>query len=216
MPQIDCNEKKKAEPCLAAKKNLIRSMLIEQRKSLASELVTEWSLTAQQNLLSAPCWKDADAVMLYMPSRNEVETYLLAASARKQNKHVLFPRCSSIPGEMDFVECPSADDFCRGRFGLSEPRSELPTFAFDSVNNVLCVLPAIAYDHSCNRLGYGGGYYDRWLSRHRERVVCVGLAYYFQVIENIPSESWDIPVSAIYTERSSICISPSFRSGFQI
>lgn len=96
---------------------------------------------------------------------------------------------------MEFIEITDYEELASGNFGILEPVSD----DFEEIEDGLMFMPGIAFDHSRNRIGFGGGYYDRYLARHAG-LVTVALAYEFQIVDKIDSEPTDIRPHIIVTE----------------
>lgn len=127
----------------------------------------------------------------YFATGSEVRTALVIDSAKKLCKIVALPR---VEGDMiAFYEFASESDLVKGRFGIMEPRPLSPVRRLD-----LVIVPGIAFDASGCRIGYGKGYYDRFLSRHAS--FSMGLAYSFQVVDELPKGRLDRKLDALATE----------------
>ena len=110
---------------------------------------------------------------------------------------------------MDFVACTGPEQLRTGPFGLREPEDGLPGFGPEGTGKAfkpdLLVLPGLAFDLHGGRLGFGGGYYDRFLD---SELACprVGLCFAFQVAKNLPLEQWDQRVQYLCTEEQFLCL----------
>ncbi len=183
-----------------------RKILLEQRAGLEQATVAEWSLEAQKRLLADPVWQVARQVVLYVPIRNEVDTSLLLERAWREGKRVLLPRVNpECRGEMCLAACRGAHELVRGTFGVREPDPECcppvrvddPDFSPD-----LAVIPGVGFDVAGNRLGFGAGYYDKYLSHPAmQRTRFVGLTYGFQILPALPADPWDIRMHALCHEK---------------
>jgi 5-formyltetrahydrofolate cyclo-ligase len=121
-------------------------------------------------------------------------------------KKVAFPRCRAEDHSMTFYYASSAADFEKGAYGLQEPLTHLPVFdpEENSGKNVLCVVPAVVYDRRGYRVGYGGGYYDKFIAKH-DGAKTVGWCYDFQVVEkDLPKDEWDRRLDALITDLRTI------------
>ena len=145
--------------------------------------------------LSSVPYAAASTLALYCSIRSEVATAGIFAAAYRAGKRVLYPR--TVGTTLEFIAVESLEALEASRFGICEPRSgeAVPLVKID-----LIVLPAVAFDGSGIRLGYGLGCYDRALAAV-ERPTLVGLAYDFQVVAALPREEHDIPVDFVVTER---------------
>lgn len=168
-------------------KKALRKVYLEKRKQLSSPDV---SIQICKAAIALPQFISAKNVMIYMASNFEVETDYIIAWAKKCGKTICAPR---VLNETE-MEAAVLDEkgLKKGPFHIWEPRGK----AVSSVD--LVFVPGIAFDKSCHRLGYGKGYYDRFLEKIN--AFTVGLAYSFQVIDNIPTDSHDVRLNMILTE----------------
>lgn len=191
-------------------KNLLRIALRKHRQELPLNLVQEDSARIREKLLSLDRIRLAVSVMLYLPARGEVDTWPLLDHFWARGSEILLPRCcDGSPGIMDAYAVTSREDLGPGCFGLIEPRMERAIFVKNPQPEVI-ILPALAFDRRGYRLGFGGGYYDRFLPTLGCAPLLVGPAYAFQVLDSIPVEPWDRPVEMIVTPESILHI-PSER-----
>jgi len=181
-------------------KDEIRRLILEKRLDLEPKEVRAQSEKILFRLRGLSAWRDAAQVLLYMPIKNEVDTNPLLEDLWARNARALLPRISpGRPGEMDIVRVDRYEDIRAGVYGIPEPKADLPaeeTYAPD-----LALIPGIAFDRSGARIGFGGGYFDRLLAgRIPRKTVLIGLAYAFQVVEEIPGDPWDIRMHAVITQ----------------
>lgn len=157
--------------------------------------------------MAAPRWQEAQSVALYAGVRDETATDLLLREAWGSGRELWLPRV--IPGargRMEFVRCEGPEDLCPGAFGLLEPRPALPGAGPDdpAFRPQLMLVPGVAFDRRGGRMGYGGGFYDRFLGAMavREGAHCraLGFCFGFQIVEAVPCAAWDRPVDGICTE----------------
>ncbi len=191
----------------ATLKAQLRKTLLARRAAQSAEVCAAASHAAQQHLLADPAWQAAQQVVLYMPIRNELDTTLLLDAAWNAGKTVFLPRCEpDCPGEMCLAPCTCTADLAPGAYGIHEPHParcpavnpDAPGFAPN-----LAVIPGVAFTRAGLRLGFGGGYYDRFLARPAlANTRLVGFAYTFQIVDALPAEPWDRPVHALCTETS--------------
>lgn len=176
----------------------LRQQMIAARKALGSEERATRSRMAQKALLEAEEWTRAACVLLYLPVRGEVETGLLAETALDQGKRLLLPRVEKAAHRLWLhVWSGAVDELIAGAYGISEPRPDLARVEPAEVD--LVVVPGVAFDRHGNRLGYGGGYYDRALPG-MERALKVGLGFAFQVVEGLPAEAHDVRLDGLATD----------------
>jgi 5-formyltetrahydrofolate cyclo-ligase len=138
----------------------------------------------------------AETIGCYVSVKNEVDTNGIIVDALSKGKRVSVP-VTGPEGALNHVEIRSLDQLKPAQFGLLEPsHSNTDTICPGELD--LVVVPGIAFDKSCNRIGFGAGYYDRYL----EHVPAskVGLAYDFQILEEVPTESHDVPLDTVITQ----------------
>ncbi|MCK4327413.1 MAG: 5-formyltetrahydrofolate cyclo-ligase [Candidatus Diapherotrites archaeon] len=144
-----------------------------------------------KRLFQQPEYQSAKSVLLYFSIGSEVDTCKIIRDALKTKK-VFLPFVEG--GEMGYAQIQSMEGLEPGKYGIMEPLDKEPS----SAGLDLVVVPGIAFDESGHRVGYGGGYYDRFLPA--ANAFTIGLAYDAQVIEDIPAEGHDCPVKKIVTE----------------
>ncbi|MFO7765101.1 MAG: 5-formyltetrahydrofolate cyclo-ligase [Pelovirga sp.] len=180
-------------------KNAIRADMLRRRSNLLPEQVVQMSRLAQRRLLSTALFAAVNSVALYRPIRNETATDDIFAAAVSQGKTVFFPR---VEGEtLHFVPIGSLDQLVAGSFGISEPPADLvvPDLMPDMI-----LVPGVAFDRRGHRLGYGRGFYDRYLSACPAEVCKVGLSYSFQLCDAIPVDDHDQGLDALVTDAQTI------------
>ena len=176
-------------------KDAIRADMLRRRYDLLPQQVAELSRLAQQRLLSTALFAGAGSVALYRPIRNETATDDIFAAAVSQGKRVYFPR---VDGEgLRFVAVSSLDQLVPGSFGVLEPPASLPVTgrAPDMV-----LVPGVAFDRRGHRLGYGRGFYDRYLSVCPDETCKIGFSFSFQLCDTIPDDDHDQLLDALVTD----------------
>lgn len=179
----------------------MRKRMRQRRLEQPIERAQEDSLLAQEHLLASALWQEAQSVALYAATRGETDTSLLLAHALLAEKRVFFPRMrKGERGMMDFVRIMSPDELVEGAFGILEPMSELSGVGAEDASFDLCVVPGLVFSFAGNRMGYGGGYYDRFFTAARI-LTRIGLCYSFQIVTPWTAEPWDIPMTHICSEK---------------
>ena len=146
-------------------------------------------------------------IAFYLASRGEIDPFLLMERALKAGKQVYLPVLRNRPsGSLWFAAYQPGDKLVDNRFGIPEPIAHSRRTVMPWSLDMVCI-PLVAFDGSGNRLGMGGGYYDRTFSYKRMRSHwhgprLVGLAHEFQRVERLQSQSWDIPLDAVITEQT--------------
>ena len=193
-------------------KNVLRSAFRARRLALASS--PEGALRArrmQERLLASPFWQDCRRVAAYVAVKGEADTSLILAEAKRSGRQLFLPRCrrkgeDGWPGTMDLLLCREDTPLELSPFGIPEPGPDATRLTMSELDSpdTLLLVPALAFDFGGFRLGYGGGYYDRVLSR----AACpgVGLTFHELLVPELPREPWDRPVRAVCTEEILLCL----------
>ena len=168
-----------------------REVLSEQERSVLDNRIT-------QKLLATSEYAEATTVLTYVSVSSEVSTRMFIECALRDGKTVAVPRC--LPGHcLEFVAITSLDQLIAAPFGLLEPPKELPALTEEQMNASICIVPALLVDIKGYRLGYGAGFYDRFLSTYPGKKIC--LAYQQNLSRTmLPHTALDVAVDMIITE----------------
>lgn len=212
----------------AAKKKHIRLDALARRDSLTAEQRRDYSARIVKSLVNLPCYWEADAILTYVSLRSEVDTFPLIERAFTDGKAVFAPKV--LGKEMDFFRIYSLTDLTAGYRGILEPSGKYSYDEWSSDQPGQCILicmPGAAFDRARHRIGYGGGFYDRYLGiflqdgantdatvqpqagtdtagHLRRKIATAALAYGCQIFEEIPWEEHDICPERIITETEMI------------
>lgn len=150
-------------------------------------------------IVSSKAYRSADIIMTYVSTDIEVDTRRLIEQAVKDGKRVAVPRCIDGTKDMDFYFIKNMDCLEKHTFGVLEPVPEkcVKAYAFETA---LCIIPGLAFDMQGYRLGYGGGYYDRFLSEH-SRLVKMGVCYCSCTLNRLIHGRFDICSDYLVTEK---------------
>lgn len=183
-------------------KKQIRDLLKKRREALTSGQVQGLSSGICQMIRQQPWFWQADTICFYYPLGNEANLLPLAREALDAGKEIAFPR---VEGKrMEFFRVGSLEEFREGSFHVMEPvGGEMVT-----APGALVMAPGVGFDIHGNRLGYGGGYYDRYFASHPE-LVKVGAAYGLQLVELLERGAYDVPMDGVVTEEGLAYASPS-------
>ena len=186
---------------LEAKADL-RVRTLARRRAMGPGARAVLSERIARRLFELDVYRGARVVHLYVGAiEGEVETRAIALETLRQGKRVACPRVERRPPRLDHYQVRSLADLRQGPRGLWEPDSERARpIAVGEIDVVL--VPGIAFDRRGHRIGFGAGYYDRFLTRIE--VPKVGLAYSLQIVEQVPFSPRDVPVDWIVTEAETI------------
>ncbi len=180
-------------------KRLLRDRVLASRAGLAPSLRAVAEAKIAQRIATLPSFVAARMVLMTLPFRNEWDTRPLFATARLAGKRVAMPRVDEASRMLLLFEVMDLDaDVAIGFRGIDEPHPRLPAIAPDAIDWVL--VPGVAFDPACRRLGYGGGYYDRLLPLVDIRAARVAGAFDAQIVAQVPAAPHDIAVDAVVTE----------------
>ena len=186
MDAITLEKRRLREERLAA-----RETLSEQERCVLDDCIT-------QKLLETPEYAEAATVLTYVSVSSEVSTRMFIEGALRDGKKVAVPRC--LPGHcLEFVAITSLDQLIAAPFGLLEPPKELPALTEEQMDASICIVPALLVDIKGYRLGYGAGFYDRFLSTYPGKKIC--LAYQQNLRQTmLPHTAFDVAVDMVITE----------------
>ena len=175
-------------------KSQLKETILKKRNSLLREELIEKSKKIKNTLLNLAHYKKSKTVMFFVSFNSEVDTHEMIKEALK-NKSVVVPKVAQ--GEIEPSVIIDFDNLVSsGKFGILEP-IEAMKIAYKNIDLIL--VPGIAFDLHGHRIGYGFGYYDRFLKKV-PKALKIGLCFDFQIVEKIPNHEHDVPVDLIVTD----------------
>ena len=176
----------------------LREMCVARRARLSPADRCRMSAMIASHVSAMPTFLDSRTVMLYLALPQEVQTESLLAECHRKAKRVVVPAVTK-QGLVAAQMPPGPAELRPGRFGILEPATETAAI---SPNDIDCVLvPGIAFDGRGARLGFGKGYYDRFLCRLPAATHICGLAFALQIVERVPELPHDVRMQWLVTER---------------
>ncbi|MGC2062211.1 MAG: 5-formyltetrahydrofolate cyclo-ligase [Thermodesulfovibrionales bacterium] len=182
-------------------KAALRKELLQRRNSIPPEVRKVKSGAILTNLEALDEIRNAGTVLLFASFRSEVDMTGMISSALAAAKRVILPKVDTGTRTLHLFEIHSPDELVPGYMGIPEPPGTADTQLRDINEIDAVIIPGACYDEKGNRVGYGGGYYDRLLSGLQNTVPIIAPAYEEQVEETIPAEPHDIRVGIIVTDR---------------
>ena len=183
-------------------KGELTRVALTKRSALDESQRREKNKSILKNILALSEFEYASTIMAYLDFRGEVETRELAAEILNRGKRLVVPLCNNdnlIPCLINNLD----QDIHAGTWGILEPRKDrlrpLPPLEID-----LVMVPGLAFDYQGNRLGYGRGYYDRFLPQLKEGVLAAGLCFTCQLVDRIPTDEYDFKMDILITENGVI------------
>lgn len=181
-------------------KKSLREAVLNKRNILDREEVRDKSCVIIDKIYSLPQFSSAGLIMCYIDFRNEVKTIQFINTCLKSGKRVAVPLITEHDGIKTMYACEitnTTDDLETGYFGILEPVKDRPVPA-ESID--LAIVPGVAFDKSLNRLGFGKGYYDRFLPYLKKQCPKIGIAFEIQIADFVPVSEYDIKMDMIITE----------------
>ena len=184
-------------------KDDIRKEILQKRNSLSREEITDKSRLIHDKVLKMDEYKNAENILIYASMGSEVKTDDLINDALEKGKKVYCPKCTDTKnGVMEFIRISHIIDLKKGYYGIREPEINDSSAIYIRKSGALVLMPLVAFDESRNRIGYKGGYYDRFLEKNPE-LLTVGLAFDIQKSGDIiPADFYDIKPCMIVTENA--------------
>lgn len=184
-------------------KDTIRKQVLEIRNKLSDEEVYNLSEKIFLNLRENSFFNNSANIMVYLDFKHEVRTDFIINYCLKHNKNIYIPICIPETHELCISRITDLKELKSGHFGIREPKTEYIRLSNSNVIDLVLV-PGVAFDGAGTRIGFGAGYYDRFMKRLKPGAVKTALAYSFQVVDMVPSDEYDIPVDFIVTEEHTI------------
>ena len=178
---------------MIANKKEIRAQIRQKRKALSRQEWLEKSHVICDSLRRMPEYQQSDVIYAYLAKEGEVLLDELIEEALRDGKKVAVPNV--LGTEMEFYELNDLAQVQIGCLGIREPLSRQPVCG----QHPWMILPAVAVDEHLHRVGYGGGYYDRYLERH-PKLLKVAVVFAFQVYHRVPAEEFDVCPDLVVTE----------------
>jgi len=186
---------------VADEKKYLRANLKETRESLTSGFAAAASSRVQSAFLRADFYRESQAVILYCALANEVSTDTILSDALASGRAIFFPRLDRARNALSLCKVENRSDLAPGAYGILEP--ETPAIDIQSLPPCVVVVPGVAFTMRGERMGRGGGHYDRLLAELTElapHAISVGLAYSFKLLDHLPQSGWDRRLNFVVTE----------------
>ncbi|HJO58415.1 MAG TPA: 5-formyltetrahydrofolate cyclo-ligase [Nitrospinaceae bacterium] len=185
---------------VARAKTAIRETITRKREALGDVERNEKSLSIAQRLFDLDAFKESKSVFIFLSLPDEVQTEAVIEESFRLGKEVFVPLINVRGGCLQVARIPSLDiKFVVGKHGIREPAPEVREIVSPSRID-LVVAPGLAFDVRGNRIGYGGGYYDKLLKEISRDSIRVGIGYDFQLLGLVPHSDFDEPVQFVVTE----------------
>lgn len=182
---------------MSGMKQQLRKQVRERIVYISEEQRAQWSGQIASRLYEQDEWKHARTIGITISVDEEVSTYEMIERAWQEGKRIAAPKCDRLSRTMTFREIRNWDDLEKVYMNLREPiPARTKEISADEID--LLIMPGIAFTEQGDRLGYGGGYYDRFLPHYSGHTIA--LAYSLQLVASIPMDEHDKRVQKIVTE----------------
>ena len=172
-------------------KRELRRMIREQKRAMSPEQIAEKSRRLGALFANSELYRSASAIYGYLPYNQEVRTVPMLEQALRDGKRVAVPKVYG--DEMRFIWMTDLSQVEKGYSGIPEPVADEPVADDETA---LVLMPGLAFDPQGHRIGYGGGFYDKFLAQEPHHPT-VALCYEFQMLERLDTEEFDIPVDLV-------------------
>ena len=182
-------------------KDKLRKNMLHQRKNMDMKNIIDFSNKIIGTIIELHEFINSKNIMLYLSFNNEVNTYPLVTLCLDNDKTVIAPYC--IHAQRKIIPYKINDlttDLIISTFGVMEPKHDLLQEA-KTEDIDLIIVPGVVFDKHCNRIGFGAGYYDRFLPQKSKTTHTIGIAYDYQIVDEIPTGEYDVPLDFIITEK---------------
>ncbi|MGV8176693.1 MAG: 5-formyltetrahydrofolate cyclo-ligase [Candidatus Bilamarchaeaceae archaeon] len=177
---------------VAEAKERLRKEMLAKRNALQAYEMKAASAEVEHKLFETAEFQSAKTVAFYLAKDSELSTFRMLDRAAQLGKKVLVPVTDT---HIRLVEYTGFNDLERGKFNVPEPKTKIP---FTVVPDLI-IIPGVAFDLDCHRLGYGKGYYDVFLKG--KTVHKIGICYDFQIVEKLPRHDHDVRLDSIITDK---------------
>lgn len=180
-------------------KKIIRKNIQKARDSLTWHSRLSGSLLIADRFIGLKCYEASKEILAYYPFRSEMDTTIIIRNALKQKKKIILPKVNGKKLDLYYIK-DLKNDLAPGSFDIMEPiPSKCTLTSFKNIDMVL--VPGVGFDRDFNRLGYGGGFYDKLLEELPVKTPRIALAFNVQLIKNIPVMAHDLKMDIIITEK---------------
>lgn len=179
----------------------LRDLVKKRRDGIPERERLRKSDEVWKRLVEVPAFQTASTALFYVSTGSEVETAMMRSLARDLGMTVACPR--SRPGDksMRFHVLAGDDELSPGAYGILQPVAETP---LADLKDAVVLVPGLVFDRWGRRLGFGSGYYDRWLAGEGKGLPAIGLAFHEQLVDHVPVQPHDVDMDWVVTDKEAI------------
>jgi len=178
-------------------KRKLRNQYKQYRLALSADVKADYDKKICEALMQLVSFKYSDTILMYAPLEGEIDVMPIAERALELGKRVAFPRCVEEPRNLDFKYVSSLDELKSGSYSIAEPTEDMESVT--DLSRSICIIPGIVFDKEGYRVGYGKGYYDRFLAVYDGTKF--GLAYSECILDSVPRGRFDRHVDILISEK---------------
>jgi len=179
-----------------------RDEVFKLQSQVPADIRAQWDKIILDKLINSDYYKNSSVIFTFVSFRDEVDTHSFIEYALKDGKSICVPKVPSKKQGMEVYVINSLEDLKEGYFGILEPMSHCTKVLPEDIDFI--VMPGVAFDREGGRVGYGAGFYDRFLAGLTKQVPKIALAYELQLYEKVPTDEFDIKIDGIITNEDSI------------
>ena len=180
-------------------KKKLRNQYKQYRLALPADVKADYDKRICDALMQMVSFRYSETILMYAPLEGEIDVMPIAEKALELGKKVAFPRCVEEPRNLDFKYVSSIDELRSGSYSIAEPTEDMESVT--DFSRSVCIIPGVVFDVEGYRVGYGKGYYDRFLAAYDGTKF--GLAYSECIINAVPRGRFDRHVDILISERGS-------------
>lgn len=178
-------------------KNDLRAQYKQLRSDMSDEERSRRDERICNTVISLASYRFADTVLMYAPTAKEIDVTPIAKHALASGKRIAYPLCNVEEHTMVFKAVTSTDQLINGSYSIPEPPEDAETLT--DLSSSICLVPGLVFDREGYRVGYGKGYYDRFLSTYKQTKL--GIVYADFILDTVPRGKYDRRVDILITER---------------
>lgn len=182
-------------------RNLLRQEILAKRRQLTAKESAQAGLSILKTIMQMNVFKRTVNVASYISLSGELCTQDMNEYFMTRHHLCLPYMVTGQKGKMDFYSFKKGDELVENRFHILEPKNQPEKLVLEDKIDVI-IVPLVAFDNKGNRMGMGGGYYDRMLKKVRKDCLVIGVAYEFQQVDELLVEEWDMPMDIVITEKN--------------
>lgn len=180
----------------------LRDLVRKRRDGMPERERLRKSDEVWKRLVEVPAFQTASSALFYVSVGSEVETGMMRTLARELGMVVACPRSKPGDKSMRFHVLASDEELSPGAYGILQPAAETPPLA--DLKDAVVLVPGMVYDRQGHRLGFGSGYYDRWLAGEGKGLPTIGLAFHEQLVDLVPTQPHDVDMDWVVTDKEAI------------